>query len=65
MPDRVKGKAAFVTGAARGLGRGHTVRLPDLGYPTVGDAREAFLASGEARNFTGVTLPVDRGTVIK
>ncbi len=47
MPGRVEGKVAFITGAARGQGRSHAVRLAEEGadiiavdicrdYPTVG-----------------------------
>ena len=31
MTDRVKGKVAFITGAARGQGRSHAVRLAEEG----------------------------------
>ena len=46
MPGRVEGKVAFITGAARGQGRSHAIRLAEEGcdiiavdvledYPTV------------------------------
>ena len=57
MPGRVAGKVAFITGAARGQGRSHAVRLAEEGadiiavdicrdYPSVGYgmATEADLA---------------------
>ena len=31
MPGRVEGKVAFVTGAARGQGRSHAIRLAEEG----------------------------------
>lgn len=31
MPGRVEGKVAFITGAARGQGRSHAVRLAQEG----------------------------------
>ena len=31
MPGRVQGKVAFITGAARGQGRSHAVRLAQEG----------------------------------
>jgi (+)-trans-carveol dehydrogenase len=31
MPGRVEGKVAFITGAARGQGRSHAVRLAEEG----------------------------------
>ncbi len=31
MPGRVDGKVAFLTGAARGMGRSHAVRLAEEG----------------------------------
>jgi len=53
---RVAGKVAFITGAARGQGREHAIRLAEEG---------AFLASDEAQYITGVALPVDAGAVAK
>ena len=49
MPGRVAGKVAFITGAARGQGRSHAIRLAQEG----------------ARYVTGVTLPVDAGELTK
>jgi hypothetical protein len=51
MAGRVAGKVAFITGAARGQGRSHAIRL----------AQE----SDESRYVTGVTLPIDAGLLIK
>jgi NAD(P)-dependent dehydrogenase (short-subunit alcohol dehydrogenase family) len=31
MPGRVEGKVAFITGAARGQGRSHAIRLAEEG----------------------------------
>jgi NAD(P)-dependent dehydrogenase (short-subunit alcohol dehydrogenase family) len=45
MSGRVEDKVAVVTGAARGQGRSHAVRLAQQGR----------------RHVTGVTLPVDAG----
>jgi hypothetical protein len=49
---RLDSKVAFITGAARGQGRSHAVRLASDG---------AFLVSDEGRYVTGVMLPVDAG----
>ena len=98
MAGRVAGKVAFITGAARGQGRSHAIRLAAEGadmrqrrrrhLPATRDdfapASQSvnalpipwvepvdisnavlFLASDEARYVTGVTFPVDAGTVIK
>jgi (+)-trans-carveol dehydrogenase len=35
MPGRVAGKVAFITGAARGQGRSHTIRLAQEGADIV------------------------------
>jgi NAD(P)-dependent dehydrogenase (short-subunit alcohol dehydrogenase family) len=55
---RVEGKVAFVTGAARGQGRSHAVRLAESN--TV-----LWLASDEARYVTGMQLRVDAGGYLK
>ncbi len=73
MPGRVEGKVAFVTGAARGQGRSHAIRLAEEGADIIAvdiaarDISNAvlFLASDEARYITGATLPVDAGSVTK
>ena len=49
MAGRLEGKVAFITGAARGQGRAHAVRL----------------ASDESRHVTGIQLPVDLGTLAR
>ena len=48
---KLEGKVAFITGAARGQGRSHAIRL----------AQEGADISDDARYVTGVTLPVDAG----
>jgi enoyl-[acyl-carrier-protein] reductase (NADH) len=69
------GKVAFITGAARGQGRAHAVKLAAEGadiiavdlcdqlssvpYPMAGE--DTWLVSDAARHITGVTLPVDAG----
>jgi NAD(P)-dependent dehydrogenase (short-subunit alcohol dehydrogenase family) len=65
MAGRVAGKVAFITGAARGQGRSHAIRLAE----TV-DARDIsnavlFLASDEARYVTGLEFTVDAGNTIR
>jgi (+)-trans-carveol dehydrogenase len=44
---KLDGKVAFITGAARGQGRSHAVRLAQV--------------SDDARYVTGITVPVDAG----
>jgi NAD(P)-dependent dehydrogenase (short-subunit alcohol dehydrogenase family) len=46
---RLRGKVALITGAARGQGRSHAVRL----------------AEGEGARITGVALPVDGGQLAR
>ncbi len=68
MPGKVEGKVAFITGAGRGQGRSHAVRLAAEGADIIAvDISNAilFLASDEARYITGVTLPVDAGAMLK
>lgn len=72
---RVAGKVAFVTGAARGQGRSHTVRLAEEGADVIvidicadipGSVCQGPRADDhEARYITGVTLPVDSGYLLK
>jgi len=64
MAGRVEGKVAFITGAGRGQGRSHAIRLAEEGADiTAVDVSNAilWLVSDEARYITGVTLPVDAG----
>jgi NAD(P)-dependent dehydrogenase (short-subunit alcohol dehydrogenase family) len=61
MAGRVEGKVAFITGAARGQGRSHAVRLEPIDISSA----VLFLASDEARYVTGVTFPVDAGYTLK
>jgi NAD(P)-dependent dehydrogenase (short-subunit alcohol dehydrogenase family) len=68
MTGRVEGRVAFITGAARGQGRSHAIRLAQEGADIIAvDISNAvlFLASDEARYITGVTLPVDAGFLVK
>ena len=51
------GKVAFITGAARGQGRSHAVRLAEEGAD--------IIAADEARYITRVGLPVDAGQLGK
>jgi NAD(P)-dependent dehydrogenase (short-subunit alcohol dehydrogenase family) len=77
---RLDGKVAFVTGAARGQGRSHALRLAE--DPTIAGAMTnalpverlepvdisnaiLWLVSDDARYVTGVTLPVDAGFQVK
>jgi NAD(P)-dependent dehydrogenase (short-subunit alcohol dehydrogenase family) len=52
MTGRFEGKVAFVSGAARGQGRSHANIV-------------LFFASDESRYITGVSLPVDAGSLLK
>jgi (+)-trans-carveol dehydrogenase len=71
---RVAGKVAFVTGAARGQGRCHAVRLAEEGKLDIVVAAAGvagmkgvppLLASDEARYVTGMQLRVDAGRYLK
>jgi hypothetical protein len=61
---KLDGKVAFVTGAARGQGRSHALRLAEEGA-TAGLKGILWLGSDEARHVTGVTLPVDAGFLVR
>lgn len=77
MTGRVTAKVALITGAARGQGRAHAVRLPEggadiialdlaapvatMGHPSANAL--LFLVSDESRYITGVVLPVDQGNL--
>ncbi|MFC8519376.1 mycofactocin-coupled SDR family oxidoreductase [Streptomyces sp. NPDC057257] len=50
MPGRVEGKVAFITGAARGQGRSHAVRLAEEGAD--------IIAIDVCRQLDGVTFPM-------
>ncbi len=53
MAGRVAGKVAFITGAARGQGRSHAIRLAQEGADII------------AVDLCGVTLPIDAGLLTK
>ena len=57
------GKAAFITGAARGQGRAHAVRLAGEGAG-ISNAM-LFLASDEFRYVTGLEFTIDTGNTIR
>jgi NAD(P)-dependent dehydrogenase (short-subunit alcohol dehydrogenase family) len=74
----LKGKVALITGAARGQGRAHAVRLASGSPPDMGNALPvqvlqpddianavAWLVSDQARYVTGIALPVDAGFINK
>jgi NAD(P)-dependent dehydrogenase (short-subunit alcohol dehydrogenase family) len=63
MTGRVEGKVALVSGAARGQGRSRAVRLAQEGAG-IGNA-VLFLVSDESRYITGISLPVDAGSLLK
>ena len=66
MAGRVAGKVAFITGAARGQGRSHAIRLAAEGADSIAvDLAVVWLASDESRYVTGVTLPIDAGLLVK
>jgi NAD(P)-dependent dehydrogenase (short-subunit alcohol dehydrogenase family) len=75
MTGRLAGKVAFVTGAARGQGRAHAVRMAKEGADALTpflpnwvaepeDIADAvcWLASDEARNVTAAEIRVDQGS---
>ncbi|WP_327097582.1 SDR family NAD(P)-dependent oxidoreductase [Nocardia vinacea] len=55
MAGRIDGKVVFITGAARGQGRAHAIRLAEEGADIIA------VASDEARFITGAAIPVDAG----
>ena len=64
MAGKLEGKVAFITGAARGQGRSHAVRLAQEGADIIAiDISNAilWLVSDDARYVTGITVPVDAG----
>jgi NAD(P)-dependent dehydrogenase (short-subunit alcohol dehydrogenase family) len=68
MAGRVAGKVAFITGAGRGQGRSHALRLAEEGADIIAiDISNAvlFLASDEARYVTGLEFTVDAGNTIR
>ena len=60
---RMSGKVAFVSGAARGQGRSHCVRLAEEGADIIAFDLCGPVDSG--RIVTGVTLPVDAGSMVR
>jgi NAD(P)-dependent dehydrogenase (short-subunit alcohol dehydrogenase family) len=59
------GKVALITGAARGQGRSHALRLAAEGADIDVSNAVLFLASDESRYVTGLTLAVDAGFLNK
>ena len=62
MTGRMKGKVAFITGAARGQGRAHAVRMATEGAALPSPTRCCGLASDESKFVTAAAVPVDGGT---
>lgn len=71
---RMDGKVVLLSGAARGQGRSHAVRLAQEGFHYLpirwvepDDISNAvlLLACDEARYITGAALPVDAGSCLK
>jgi NAD(P)-dependent dehydrogenase (short-subunit alcohol dehydrogenase family) len=60
----LEGKVAFITGAPRGQGRSHAVRLAGEGASIISNG-VLYLVSDAARYVTGHTLPVDAGFMVK
>ncbi|MCW2662532.1 MAG: 3-ketoacyl-ACP reductase [Mycobacterium sp.] len=76
MTGRVAGRVAVVSGATRGQGRSHAVRLAqeradmiaiDVCGPIDNLAHPHFTPADldESRYVTGVSLPVDAGALLK
>ena len=68
MAGRVAGKVAFVTGAARGQGRSHAIRLAEEGADIIAVANAGICtvqASDEARYVTGLEFTIDAGCTIR
>jgi hypothetical protein len=66
---RVEGKVAFITGAARGQGRSHAVRLAQEGADIIAvdidqQVETAMAASDESRYVTGTTQVIDAGALL-
>ena len=61
---KLDGKVAFITGAARGQGRSHAIRLAEEGAGIVAvDICRDY--SDEARYVTGLEFTVDAGNTIR
>src|ERR1700722_9251812 len=60
MPGRAEGKVAFITGAGRGQGRSHAVRLAPAGAPT--SARDI---SPSAAGAPPMATPADLAETVK
>ena len=71
MAGRVAGKAAFITGAARGQGRSHAIRPAQEGANIIAVdlaaqvATVLWLASDDSRYVTRGTLLIDAGVLVK
>jgi NAD(P)-dependent dehydrogenase (short-subunit alcohol dehydrogenase family) len=56
MPGRVEGKVAFITGAGRGQGRSHAIRLAEEAF-----GRRIVAAKADVRDATGLRAALDAG----
>ena len=68
MTGKLEGKVAFITGAARGQGRSHAVRLAQEGADIIAvdyAPRWPRCPTPWPPRRTGVALPVDAGAAIK
>jgi len=60
MTGRLAGKAAFITGAARGQGRAHAVRMAEEGADIIA-VDLAMATAADIRDFDALRTAVDEG----